>query len=47
VNRWKDNQRQLLLDEEFQVPGMVVRLQAGFFTVNCGEEMITCQLRVV
>ncbi len=30
---------------EFQVPGMVVRLQAGFFTVKCGEEMITCQLR--
>ncbi|NMC47567.1 MAG: ribosome small subunit-dependent GTPase A [Chloroflexi bacterium] len=28
-----------------RVPGVVIRLQAGFFTVKCGEKMVTCQLR--
>lgn len=28
-----------------RIPGVVIRLQAGFFTVKCGEKMITCQLR--
>lgn len=27
------------------IPGVVIRMQAGFFTVKCGEKMITCQLR--